>query len=109
MAIETTYSGARLWVHMTAAAGATETYELPSGYRHVAFTVHPGAGGTARLSTTCATPARVTAGTAPFVPIDLGDTDDVSEAAGAVLPSAVTAARLAATGAAAEAWIAFCT
>ena len=106
MAIDTTYEGPRLWVELTAAAGDAETWTIPFGYDDIAFTVHPGAGGTASLATTCAARAAVEAGTAPFVPIALGGADAVSEAAGAALPAAVTAVRLTATTAAARARLA---
>ena len=57
----------RRWAHLNAAAGATDTYEIPTDFDQMAVTVKSGAGGTAELHTSCASPEDIAAGNGDWV------------------------------------------
>ena len=102
MATETT-GFRRRWALLSAAAGDSDMYEIPTDYNQMAVTVQPGAGGSASLHTSCASPADIAAGNADWLAVEIGGATSFDGAEGASLSPAVTAVRLTATTAAATA------
>ncbi len=95
----------RFWVHLSAAAGATDTYVASKNAttRALTVTVHPGASGSAKLEISCRTPDDIKAGNADWVEVEIGGQTAFTAAEGTELPVAIQAVRLTATGAAASA------
>ena len=82
---------------LSATAGASDTYIMPSDYDRVSVSVHPGTGGTATLDISCASPAEIAAGEAEWVAVQFGANTDVSDNEAAEISPAVSAVRLSAT------------
>ena len=93
----------RRWALLSAADGATDTYEIPADFDRMSVTVHPGAGGTASLAVSCASPADIAGGNGDWLDVEFGGETAVGSNEGAELSPANTAVRLTATGAAATA------
>lgn len=107
MAVEVKPVTPRVHVGLSADAGASEVYVLPSGRTHairaIAVTVHPAGGRSAKLATSTRSPADIAAGNASWVDVQFGASTSVTEDSGAELPAAISAVRLSAVGGAAEA------
>ena len=90
-------SNRRVWTALAAAAGAADHTLLSDLYRSASVTVHPDAGGSASLATSCRTPEDIEAGNADWVDVDFGGQTVVTAPQGTEIPVSVTAIRLSAT------------
>ena len=107
MAVKVEIEPPMAYISLSAAAGEAEVYLLPAGrydrVRSISVTVEPAAGGSAELDTSTRSPAAIEAGTPSWVPVQIGGSTRVAEISGVPLPASLSAVRLRAAGAAAEA------
>ncbi|MCY4479151.1 MAG: hypothetical protein OXB97_04600 [Rhodospirillales bacterium] len=96
----------RFYAELTAAAGESDIVVLDIAASSIAVQVHPGAGGSAVLSTSCRSIADVEAGNASWIDVQIGASTALAGDSGAELPAAITAVRLTAVGAEAIAHLA---
>lgn len=101
----------RQYITLNAASGAHAEHVIDSPYdvgadaRAISVTLHPGGGGSARLSVSCRRPEDIRAGNGDWVAVDFGGESQPAQSEGSALPTAINGIRLDAIGAAALAHI----